>query len=359
MEIARAEAQAGGDLFSVAHAQAQTLERSIVLAVSLHVGKQREIVVGFNAVQVKLQAIGQRAGFRAAFSDGGVGENGHAVVYKIRALAGGRIAAFDAIGQGARLLLRRFDIRLVEGVDAEYRAGDGNRHFPDEEQLRNLVTVRDSEFHYRMAAALERGKRRVRRVLFAQTQMYEHAILAVGLTIAERFPVDGYQAFPLLARGLRNQLFEPGADAGDFGSSNNRDLVTVEFAREHAERDPEPYARIGGGRHHVGATCAHQFRTLQKTRDIHACEGRRNKAKLRKHRETAADGGIARKGFPELIACRFLFERTAGIGNRDEMRAGLSIDFAFARHIQEVVAQDVGFERAARLGTDNEDRAGG
>ena len=47
------------------------------------------------------------------------------------------------------------------------------------------------------------------------SQFNEHAIVAVYGGHAERFAVDGDQAFAVLAGGLCNQLLRPRAEVGD------------------------------------------------------------------------------------------------------------------------------------------------
>ena len=86
MEIPRAETETGGHALPVAHTQSQSLECGLVLRVSLHVGKEREIVVCRQAIKVQTKTVGQRTRFRAALPNSGIREHRYAVVNEVRSL---------------------------------------------------------------------------------------------------------------------------------------------------------------------------------------------------------------------------------------------------------------------------------
>src|SRR5205085_9484543 len=199
----------------------------------------------------------------------------------------------------------------------------------DEEHLRDLVAVVNAKADHRMTAAFQRLKPRIAFVVLAEAQMHEHAVAAVGIRIAERFPVDGNKSLALLAGGFGEQLFEPGAETCDFARSNERDLVAAEIAREHAERDAKTHARIGRGRNHVRAAFPHTPGVFQQTPNVDADRRGGYETEFRQHREAAADFGVSEENVAELIALRRLLERTAGIGDGDEARTGLAVSFGF------------------------------
>ena len=53
--------------------------------------------------------------------------------------------------------LARFNVGLIEGVDAEDRARDRGSNFPAEEFLPEVVDVGDGDAHYRVPSFFERG----------------------------------------------------------------------------------------------------------------------------------------------------------------------------------------------------------
>ena len=72
---------------------------------------------------------------------------------------------------------------------------------------------------------------------------------------------------PLLARALRQQLFEPGAHVFQARAGYDRHLVTPRPARL-ADRHPKLHARIGIGRRTRRARPYHQVRRLQERLQI-------------------------------------------------------------------------------------------
>src|SRR5438874_4959627 len=112
MEIAGTETEAGCYTFSVAHAHPEPLESAFMLAISLHIGEEREVIVGREPIEVQPQAIGKGARLSAGSSYPRIDEHRNAIVHEIRALARRRVVAFDALRQRPRFLLGGFHIRL-------------------------------------------------------------------------------------------------------------------------------------------------------------------------------------------------------------------------------------------------------
>src|SRR5437879_432501 len=76
----------------------------------------------------------------------------------------------------------RFDIRLVEGVDAEDGACDGGGDFPAEEFLPEIVSILESDAHDGMPGPFEGGNRGILRLVWlrGQPQISEDPIVAIG-----------------------------------------------------------------------------------------------------------------------------------------------------------------------------------
>src|SRR5882762_9757671 len=78
--------------------------------------------------------------------------------------------------------LARFDIRLVEGVDAEDGACDGRGDFPAEEFLPEIVSILESDAHDGVPSLFERGNRGILRLVWLrrQPQISEDPIVAIS-----------------------------------------------------------------------------------------------------------------------------------------------------------------------------------
>ena len=128
----------------------------------------------------------------------------------------------------------------------------------------NVVAIRDGDAHDRMASALR--ALRLLRLGAASGSLVEpdidkHAILAVDLWRPQRFGINGNEASAQLPGRLRKQLFEPSAEIGDAGRSDNGDLVAAglcELAHDDAQHD----ARVFGRGYAGTAGSHHQLRRM-------------------------------------------------------------------------------------------------
>src|SRR5262249_30446911 len=110
-----------------------------------------------------------------------------------------------------------FDIRLIEGVDAENRSGNRRRHLPLEERLAEIAERRERQPHDRLATVFERGERGFIARLWIEAQVDEQPIVSVDLGRAERLAIDRDEATSLLARRFREQLLDPCAEVDERG----------------------------------------------------------------------------------------------------------------------------------------------
>ena len=117
----------------------------------------------------------------------------------------------ERLQQVAGLGLRLGDVRLVERIDVQRRAGDRRGEFPAEELGAEPVEP-GRQAENRMAGRLQRGHRGlVGRVAFGGDDD-EGAVLAVFVGPAERLVDDRQRALALLAGALGDQLFDPEAE---------------------------------------------------------------------------------------------------------------------------------------------------
>ena len=221
VEKARAELEARRDAPRVAHADPDGLQRALVRLGHLDVREQREVVAVGQAAEVRGEEPGQAPAVpECPVEHGGirrVSEQRNLPLGEEGSLGGQRSGALVIGRQLARRDLAGLDVRLVERVDPEDRAGHRHGDFPAEELLSQVVFVVQIEADHRVAGPRQRLERlvlcRVRRR--SQTRVDEEAVAAVRLGGRERLAVDRDDALAILAGGLADQLLEPGAERGD------------------------------------------------------------------------------------------------------------------------------------------------
>src|SRR5579859_63239 len=142
MKKARPKAQDGRDFSVVSHGKADGLEGFFIRFVHGEVAQHRKIITGVDAREVFLQDGGERC---TTLKSGGIrpiGVEFAAIAVEKRRFRGKLAARFVFASQLARFHLTCFNIRLIEGVDADERAGHRSSDFPAEELLAEVVDSR-------------------------------------------------------------------------------------------------------------------------------------------------------------------------------------------------------------------------
>ena len=162
--------------------------------------------------------------------------------------------------QFAGFALARFDVGLIERIDADDRAGDGSRDLEAEKFLADMFGQFQLDAHHRMAGRLQLRKLGlVSGIGFTiEREIDEEAIVAVKLRRAERLAVDRDETLAVLAGGLGEQLLGPGAEIGQARRRQDRHLVAAR-PRGSAEREAERDAGILR-RRYVGTARMHHYR---------------------------------------------------------------------------------------------------
>ena len=261
------------------------------------------------------------------------------------------------VGQPARGELARLDVRLVERMDVEDRAGHGGRELPAEELGTEIVRVVYHDPDQRLARALERldaeillrvGRR-------GQPQVDEEAVDAVDLGGAEGLAIDRDEALSLLAGGLGQELLEPGAEGVDRGRGDERGLVASVLG-EHAHHDPEHGAGILFHRDTRRAGARHLGRAADEARDVETHHRRGHHPEVGERRVAPADRRLAEEDASEAVGLGDPLHLRARVGDRDEAAPDLRGTDGRLRPLEEVLLEDVRLERRARLGRDDEER---
>ena len=188
VQEARSVAAAGSDPVSVPHGQPDRAQVGLGLPRGVEVGVDREIVAGPQAAEVSRQRLAEARSGRCAR----VCEELDAVLGQHR-LPGGQAALLFVTGhQRASGELRRLDVGLVEGIQAEHGAGDSGRHLPAIELGAEVTLVIHLDPHQRVSGGLEgvdlRVLIRIRRA--CEPDVREQAVVPVVLRRADGFVPD-------------------------------------------------------------------------------------------------------------------------------------------------------------------------
>src|SRR5579863_8291126 len=363
MEEPRAEAEAGGDFFNVAHGMANGLELGFVRLVHMDVAEHGEIIADLDAAEMRLDVTAKRgvAAGRLLQRRGVllVRVELQALVSEDGSFRGKRAVLFVLGGELARGDLAGFNVRLVERIDADDRTSDGGSDFPAQHFLAQLINVRHGDANYRLARLLERRYGgvllRVRRRF--QAQVREQAIVSVDSGSADGFAVHRNQTLAVLAGGFSEKLFEPRADIGDAGRGEDGDLVAASLCqRSHDGAQNHAGVLVRGD--NGGARVNHFFHAVEELQHVHALDGGGNHSEIRERRVAAADAREPVKNVAEAIVLGDLLHLRAGIGDGDESLPHFVGANLLLHAIVEVLFEDVRLERAAGLARNDANRAG-
>src|SRR5262249_4819112 len=187
-----------------------------------------------------------------------------------------------------RLVLRRLDVGLVERIDLEVHAGDGDRELPAEELRPERVRIRQ----------IGPGG------------------LAVGSI--RRLARRGNEALAVLAGRLGDELLGPEAEVAR--GTADADLVAAP-APAGSEPAPELVARIAFAR---AARLAHLLSLLEQALGVGAHQHRRHDPERRERRVATPDRGLAREDRAEPALAGEALELGSGGGDRGEHLATLA-----------------------------------
>ncbi len=136
--------------------------------------------------------------------------------------------------------------------------------------------------------------------------------------------------------------------------------MIVSLSRPWRAATPRIAPRMTPGFSTGGALTA-QERTISAARSrksdvVDADRRRRHHAEIGQYRIAAADRRHAVEHAAEPFRPRHLLDRGARIGDRDEMRCRFGLAERLLGALEEILLEDVGFERAARFARDDEQR---
>src|SRR5438067_9298970 len=132
MQETRTETQTRGNALRIPHGMANPLKLRFVLLVHLNVTEHCKIVAVIDPAKMRAQILSKRifAAQRARILR--IGEQLDSVLLEDRLLCRKRAGFFEFPGEFASLKFAGLDIRLVECVNADDRAGNRSRDLPAE-----------------------------------------------------------------------------------------------------------------------------------------------------------------------------------------------------------------------------------
>ncbi len=190
-----------------------------------------------------------------------------------------------------------------------------------------------------------------------EAEIREHAIGAVARGIADRLEIDRDDRLAVLAGRLRDQLFEPRAEADDARRGDQRELVASlrrGDAEQRAEREAGILITLDAG----AARRGHARGAREERVDVEADHRRGHESERRQRGIASADRRLAEEDVTEAVAFRDLLHLRAGIGDRDEVLSGVGRADRADHAFEEILLEDVRFERAAGFAGDDDERAG-
>ena len=263
--------------------------------------------------------------------DGPVGEGG---------LVAGADAGLQQVAGGG---LGALDVGLVEGVDAEERAGDGGGGLPEEE-------LRPERPGHGDLGGLVGGRGAGVDVVVRGDEPH-HGAVVVGVRGLVTDGDDGQQPGALLAGGLGDELLGPGGEADVLGAGvHEHGLV----AQRLGAREGGPQAQGGVGVVVGGEQVGDRLGVVEEGLDVRAGEAARHQPEGGERRVAAPDRGVG-VHHPEALAAGLGVERAARVGDDDH--PGRGVQPGVAERLLEGASLAVGLDRGAGLARHDDDGA--
>ena len=189
-----------------------------------------------------------------------------------------------------------------------------------------------------------RLRARVRGAL--QTHIGKDAVVAIHLGRPNGFSIHRRNSLALLASRLGDQLLQPRSQIGDFGRSEEGDLVAPGIGRRSQQQ-----TKLHSGIVLDWLFCAgHTFGGLvEQLAHLQAGHGSRHHAEIRQRRVAPADLRVAIKDVPETVVFPHLLHLRAGIGNGHKMAADIPSPHDTAHLLIKKLLQNVGLECGTRF----------
>ena len=212
-------------------------------------------------------------------------------------------------------------VGLVEHVDPQDRARDGDRILPAKEFGAETQRVIEFQRHHGVPGFAQGPEPcGIAVVAIGEGEPDEEPVVAIDLGWSQRFVGHRHQPLPFFAGALRDQLFRPEAKTVQWRRREDRDLIPAGFCR-FGEDGSKPRARVLADRHRRRARLRHCRRPVQESGQVYAAQGSRYQPEVRKGRVSPADVRRVEKDSSEPSLCCFVRKRGLRVGDGDELAA--------------------------------------
>src|SRR6266851_180566 len=204
MQVAGAVTERGRDSVALDHGFANRGDLLVHSWIRRYVRHRRKIIAGSREVQEFADQSAKIAAALQRTARGAAGEKRELALLGNRRKLGQLVRAFVLREEPVGVVLAFLNIRLIEGVDADNRAGGRRGYFPAHELLADIDPIRNRDHHGGNAGLSQHLERRVLRKIAAAFELEEreHAVLAVILRVDQRLVADRNQAGAFLAGAL-------------------------------------------------------------------------------------------------------------------------------------------------------------
>jgi hypothetical protein len=189
-------------------------------------------------------------------------------------------------------------------------------------------------------------------------QIHKDAIIAVDIWRANRLAIDRNEAMAFFACRFGEQLLDPCAEIVDGGRGKDGDLVAATLL-ERSQDGTEDHAGVRIGPYARATLPDHVLSAAEELRDVQALNRGGDEAEVRERRIAAADCGLAVKDVTEAVRLSNSLHLRTWVSDRDEALPCLGSADDLLSLLEEILFENVWFQRAAGLTGNDEDRLGG
>ena len=215
MQEAWPVAERGGQAADRAQLRPQRPQRSRIHCVRHEPGLQRNVVTGHPLAQKVRQRPRQTVGVNCAV-------DAYASLTELRLGLWQRAGRLPGCDHLTRLNFGAFHVGLVEGMNAHTPAGHCHCEFPQEALRAQVIPVLERQAQHGMTGLFQRVHGCVLALVTLQLQLHEQTIRAIRLRISKGLARNWQDARAILARALRDELFDPVAKAGELRRAEER-----------------------------------------------------------------------------------------------------------------------------------------
>ena len=255
--------------------------------------------------------------------------------------------------------LAGLDVGLIEGIDSQDRSGHRSGHLPSKDLLAQVVAVRHRDPDEGTSTPLQIPDGLLLLPVSGRVQpkVEEQPVLSIDPWRPHRLAFDRNEALPVLSGGLGQQLLQPGPHPRDFRGGDQSELVPAclgQGGQDDAQDHPGIFVRgdlgVAGLNHGAGP--------MDELGHIQPHQGCRHFAEVRQRRVASPDRRLPEEDGAEALPFGHFLQPGPGVGDGDKPPSGFRLTQDLPDPVEEILFQDIGFQGAAGLAGDDEERSG-